>query len=78
MIVSKDNVTEQDIKLLKDFTKKYKVAEEMLSKVSHYNNLVCFLVDRSIGKAYYINPGRAKLTTYAYGVREIKKCFSKK
>lgn len=72
LIVSMDNVTEQDIKLLKDFTKKYKVPEEMLAKVSHYNNIVCFLVDKSLGKAYYIDPDMAKLTTYAYGVRVIK------
>lgn len=75
MIISMNGVADSHIKQLKDITKKYKVPEEMLAKVSHYNNLVCFLVDKSCGKAYFVEPGRAKITTYAYGVREIIKLY---
>lgn len=75
LIISMNSVTDFDIKRLKDITKKHKVSEEMLTKAMHYNNLVCFLVDKSCGKAYYIDSGRAKLTTYAYGVRVIKDLY---
>lgn len=75
VIISLNRVTEGDIKTLKEFTKKYKIPEEMLAKVAHYNNSVCFLVDKSLGKAYYVKPGRAKITIYAYGARAIKRFY---
>ena len=78
LIIGMEQVAEEELGILKEYTKKYKIPEEMMARLSTFNGAVCFLADEGCEKLYYVKPERTSISIYAHGVRMIESFYKSK